>query len=75
MDDSRTYSFSVTGMQRGSCGRLIDQTLEETAGVHRSQTSVPAGRTVVDVDAAAVDPDILAAVIGSLGYTARRDPP
>jgi copper chaperone len=65
-----TYTFTVTGMHCGSCGLLIDETIEETAGVHRSQTSVRAGRTVVDADPAVADPDTLAAVIGSLGYPA-----
>jgi copper chaperone CopZ len=75
MTGTTTYSLTVTGMHCGSCGMLIDETLEETTGVHRSQTTVRAGRTVVDVDAAIADPDTLIAVIGSLGYTARLDPP
>ncbi|MEV4705424.1 cation transporter [Actinoplanes sp. NPDC049316] len=75
MNGTSTYSFTVTGMHCSSCAMRIDDALEETAGVHRSQTSVRAGRTVVDVDAAVADPETLAAVIGSLGYTARLDPP
>jgi copper chaperone len=74
MNDTRTYSFTVTGMHCGSCGLLIDETLEEIPGVHRSQTSVRAGRTVVDVDPAAADPDTLIAAIGAAGYAARLDP-
>lgn len=73
MNDTTTYSFTVTGMQCSDCGVLIDEALEEVAGVHRSQTSVLAGRTVVDVDPAVADPDTLAAVIASIGYTVRRD--
>ena len=75
MNDTTTYSFTVTGMHGGSCGLRIDEALEEVAGVHRSQTSVRAGRTVVDVDPAIADPDTLAAVIASVGYTVRRDTP
>lgn len=69
-----TYTFTVTGMHCGSCGLLIDETIEETAGVHRSHTSVRAGRTVVDADPTVIDPHVLTAVIGSLGYTAHLDP-
>ena len=75
MNDTRTYSFTVTGMHCGSCGMLIDEMLEEIHGVHRSQTSVRAGRTIVDVDPAIADPHTLAAAIGSAGYVAHPDPP
>lgn len=71
MSDTTTYTFIVTGMHRASCGKVIDAALEELPGVHRSQTSVPAGRTVVDTDAAGVDPDVLAAVITAAGYPAQ----
>jgi copper chaperone len=65
-----TYTFTVTGMHCGSCGLLIDEALEETDGVHRAQTSVRAGRTVVDADPAAVEPAALLAVIETAGYQA-----
>jgi copper chaperone len=71
MNDTTTYTFIVTGMHHTSCGRLIDAALEELPGVYRSQTSVPAGRTVVDTDAAGVDPHLLAAVITATGYPAQ----
>jgi Cu+-exporting ATPase len=54
---------------------LIDETLEEIPGVQRSQTSVRAGRTVVDVDPTAADPHTLAAAISCAGYAARLDAP
>ena len=75
MNDTSTYSFTVTGMHCGSCGMLIDETLEEIPGVHRSQTSVRAGRTIVDVDPAIADPQTLAAAISAAGYAAHLDPP
>ena len=71
MSDTTTYTFIVRGMHCASCGLLIDDALEELPGVHRSQTSVRAGRTVVDTDAAGIDPDLLAAVITAAGYTAQ----
>ena len=70
MNDTTTYTFAVTGMHCPSCGMRIDDALEELPGVHRSQTSVRAGRTIVDTDAAGVDPDMLAAVITAAGYPA-----
>jgi copper chaperone len=75
VNDTTTYSFAVTGMHCGSCGMLIDETLEEIPGVQRSQTSVRAGRTVVDVDPTAADPHTLAAAISCAGYAARLDAP
>ncbi|MGW4941900.1 heavy-metal-associated domain-containing protein [Actinoplanes sp. NPDC004185] len=74
MNDAITYSFTVTGMHCGSCGLLIDEALEEVHGVHRAQTSVRAGRTVVDADPVSTDPDTLLAVINATGYTATLDP-
>ena len=75
MDKSSTYSFTVSGMHCASCGMLIDETLEDLPGVHRSQTSVRAGRTIIDVDPAIANEDTLIAAIAAAGYTARRDPP
>jgi Cu+-exporting ATPase len=75
MQESSTYSFTVSGMHCPSCGMLIDETLEELPGVHRSQTSVRAGRTIVDVDPVTANEDTLIAAITAAGYTARRDPP
>jgi Cu+-exporting ATPase len=74
MNETTTYTFTVTGMHCASCGMLIDDALEELPGVHRSQTSVRAGRTLVDVDAADVDPLVIAAVITATGYPAQVQP-
>lgn len=71
MSDTITYTFVISGMHCGSCGLLIDETLEEMPGVHRAQTSVRAGRAVVDADPAIADPDTLAAAITAAGYPAR----
>ena len=73
MNATTTYSFTVTGMHCGSCGVLIDDALEETAGVRQARTIVRARRTVVEVDAAHADVDTLIAVISTLGYTAHLD--
>ncbi len=68
--ESVTYTFTVTGMHCASCGLLIDETVEELSGVCRAQTSVRAGRTVVDADPRLVDPGTIAAAIIDAGYPA-----
>jgi copper chaperone len=68
MSQARTYTFTITGMHCASCALRIDDALEDLPGVNRSQSSVRAGRTVVDTDPAGVDLDVLVAVIASLGY-------
>jgi copper chaperone CopZ len=71
MSGNSTYTFAVTGMRSTTCAVRIDGALEELHGVNRSQTSVPAGRTVVDTDPSGVDLDVLIAVVASLGYRAK----
>jgi copper chaperone len=65
-----TYTFTVSGMHCASCGMLIDETLEDLPGVRSSTTSIRAGRTTVEVDAA-VSAAELAAAITAAGYPAR----
>lgn len=66
-----TYTFTVTGMHCASCGLLIDETLEdEVPGVHRSQTSVRKGQTIVHAEAS-VSAETIAAAIAGAGYQAR----
>ncbi|MCX4782422.1 cation transporter [Streptomyces sp. NBC_01264] len=61
--------FTVTGMHCNSCGLLIDDEVEELAGVVASATSLRTGRTVVDTDRP-VDPAAVIAAIASAGYPA-----
>ena len=68
MSQASTYTFRIAGMHCAACALRIDGALEDLPGVHRSQTSVRAGRTVVDTDPAGVDLDVLIAVIASLSY-------
>lgn len=65
-----TFTFAVTGMHCGSCGMLIDEALEDLAGVRRAQTSLRAGRTTVEADVG-VTVEAVAAAIAQLGYQAR----
>jgi copper chaperone CopZ len=71
MSDNSTYTLAVTGMDCAGCAARIDGALEDLPWVHRSQTSVSTGRTVVDTDPAGVDLDVLVAVVASLGYQAK----
>ncbi|MGW1773938.1 cation transporter [Streptomyces sp. NPDC002104] len=61
--------FTVTGMHCTGCGLLIDDEVEELAGVVASTTSLRTGRTVVDADRP-VDPAAVIAAIASAGYEA-----
>ncbi|CAM5681521.1 hypothetical protein GCM10010222_20050 [Streptomyces tanashiensis] len=63
----------VEGMHCSSCGMLIDDELEELAGVRSARTDVRKGRTVVRLEEGVdVDADALvAAVKGAGDYTAR----
>ncbi|MER5763743.1 heavy metal-associated domain-containing protein [Streptomyces sp. NPDC002082] len=63
--------FTVTGMHCNSCGLLIDDEVEELAGVVASTTSLRRGRTVVDTDRP-VDPAAVIAAIATAGYRAER---
>ncbi|MFE9561861.1 cation transporter [Streptomyces sp. NPDC006487] len=65
--------FTVTGMHCTGCGLLIDDGVEELAGVVASATSVRAGRTVVDTDRP-VEPAAVIAAIAATGYAAHHAP-
>lgn len=68
--NSTIYLFRVFGMHCASCGLLIDETLEDLAGVVSSQTSVRSGMTTVRVDPARISPEDVAAAISATGYPA-----
>ncbi|MER7007160.1 heavy-metal-associated domain-containing protein [Dactylosporangium sp. NPDC000555] len=71
-----TMTFQVEGMHCGSCGLLIDDTLEDLPGVSASTTSVRTGRTTITLDPARVTPEQVITAIGELGdYAARREQP
>jgi copper chaperone len=71
-----TMVFAVTGMHCASCGLLVDDVVEDLAGVARSATDVTAGRTVVTLaEGAAVEPSAVAQAIAEIGYSARPTEP
>ncbi|MCX4631262.1 heavy metal-associated domain-containing protein [Streptomyces sp. NBC_01443] len=63
----------VGGMHCTSCGLLIDDELEDLAGVRSAATDVRAGRSVVRLeDGADIDTAALVAAVKAAGdYTAR----
>ncbi len=63
-------TFAVTGMHCASCGLLIDDALEDVAGVIRSATDSRAGRTVVTMDASVAALPVVVAAITAAGYNA-----
>ena len=65
-----SVELNVSGMHCGSCGLLIDESLEEFPGVIRSAASVRNGKVVVSFDASQTNPLKLCEVIASLGYQA-----
>ncbi len=65
-----TLTFRVQGMHCASCGMLIDDALEDLAGVRRSTTSMKAARTTVEVDPLVCPPEDVVAAIAEAGYQA-----
>ena len=74
MADPATLAFEVKGMHCASCGLLIDDALEDLAGVHRSETDSRRGRTVVHVDQSVTSGDDIVAAIVEAGYQAEPSP-
>lgn len=62
--------LSVEGMHCGSCGLLIDDELEEVAGVREASTDVRAGRSVVQLTTEGIDHGLLIAAVERAGYKA-----
>jgi copper chaperone len=59
----------IGGMHCGSCGILIDETLEDVPGVRSSATSTRSGTSRVEFDPQLTDLPTIAAAIVALGYT------
>lgn len=66
-----TYIFAIEGMHCASCGLLVDDALEDLAGVERTSTSVKHARTVVVADPARCTPVDVMAGIAAVGYESR----
>ena len=65
-----TIELAVEGMHCGSCVALIQETLEEQAGVTSATVDLDAARAVVGYDPARIDVDGLTAAVVEAGYAA-----
>lgn len=63
-------TLRVEGMHCASCGMLIDDTLEDLAGVIRAETRLRDARSTVQIDPDRCDPQQLVAAVAEAGYTA-----
>lgn len=63
--------LQIQGMHCASCAMLIDDELEELAGVKSSSTSYARQKADVDFDESRVGIDQLVGKIAELGYDAR----
>ena len=71
MSAPATATFVVSGMHCASCGMLIDDVVEDLAGVVTSATSVRRGRTVVTYDPTrSTVAEIAATIIAAGSYEA-----
>jgi copper chaperone len=60
----------IDGMHCGSCGLLVDETLEELDGVTHCATDVRRGRAQLTFDATRITVDDITTAITALGYHA-----
>ena len=63
----RTITIEINGMHCSACGLLVDDCVEDIAGVHRSRTDLRSGRCVALVDEA-VSEDMLLSAVAEAGY-------
>jgi copper chaperone len=68
------HTFEVTGMHCSSCGLLVDDAVEDLAGVSASTTNLRTRTTTVKVSEPGIDPHQIVEAIAALGYTARAIP-
>jgi len=71
MGQTTTYTFAVSGMHCASCGMLIDDTIEDLAGVRSSATSLRTGMAAVKLDPTQCAPADVVTAIAEAGYSAR----
>lgn len=65
-----THTFRIDGMHCASCALLIDDALDDLPGVHRTQTTLKAGRSTVELDVTKTSPREVIGAIEQLGYRA-----
>jgi copper chaperone CopZ len=60
----------VEGMHCGSCVAVVEETLQEQAGVTSATVDLDSARAVVGFDPAQIDVDALTAAVAEAGYVA-----
>jgi len=60
--------MTVHGMTCGSCARSVERKLTATPGVHKATVDLLNQNATIDYDAAAVQPEALAAAVRQLGF-------
>ncbi len=70
-DGTVTQTFAVSGMHCASCGLLIDDVVEELAGVSSSETDMGKVTTTVTFDPGATSIEDVVAAIAGEGYKAQ----
>jgi copper chaperone len=68
---TNTRSWKIEGMHCASCSILIDEVVEELAGVHSSSTSRKGNRATVTFDPSVCPPERIVTAIEDAGYSAR----
>ena len=69
-EDTVTIELATEGMHCMSCGKLIEMTLGQAAGVSQVSADYETGKTVITYDPAVISPADLIAKIEGLGYRA-----
>jgi copper chaperone CopZ len=67
---SASVELLVEGMHCGSCVALIEETLQEHAGVSSASVDLDSARAVVGFDPSQTDVDALTAAVAEAGYVA-----
>ena len=74
METTQTLTWQVSGMHCSSCSILIDEAVEDLAGVTTSSTSLKKKRTTVSFNPEHCTADQIAAAITEAGYQATPTP-
>jgi len=65
---TETLKMTVHGMTCGSCARSVERKLTATPGVSKATVDLLNQNATIDYDAAAVQPEALAAAVRQLGF-------
>jgi Cu+-exporting ATPase len=69
-DAPASVELLVEGMHCGSCVALVEETLQEQAGVRSATVDLDSARAVVGFDPTLIDVDALTAAVAEAGYAA-----